>query len=101
MMNRGKRSLAPWQARWVALHDDLHLLEVLLENIAPTPETTIAYWELASQVIGYGEDLREAYDREVLAEGSSPNDIAYLGMRRRLRTMQARAQELSLASEGD
>ena len=43
--------MAPWQARWVALHDDLHLLEVLLEAIQPPAETTIVYWQLAEEVI--------------------------------------------------
>ncbi len=97
-MQRGKRGLPAWQVRWVALHDDLHLLEVLLEAITPTPEHTVEYWSLSADVITYGQDLQEAYERDLATNGQS-GDAAYQALRRRLTLLQARAQTLSLENE--
>jgi hypothetical protein len=97
-MQRGKRGLPAWQVRWVALHDDLHLLEVLLEAITPAPEHTAGYWALSADVITFGEDLREAYERDLAANGRG-EDAAYQALRRRLTTLQARAQILTLENE--
>ena len=98
-MSRSRRGLAAWQTRWVTLHDDLHLLEVLLEAITPNPESTGAYWQLSSEVITFGQDLRDAYEREILTGGNPPNDERYGALRRRLTLLQARAQELTLENE--
>src|SRR5579872_2267441 len=99
-MARGRRSsLAPWQARWVALHDELHLLEVLMEAIAPHPEYTGDYWQLSSEVITFGEDLRQAYEHELARGGDPPEYKAYDALRRRLTGLQARAQALTLDNE--
>ncbi len=97
-MQRNKRGLAAWQARWVTLHDDLHLLEVLLDAIAPNPEYTSAYWALGADVIAYGQDLEEAYQAALAAEGQD-TDEAYFRLRRRLTLLQARAQQLTLENE--
>jgi hypothetical protein len=97
-MQRGKRGLPAWQVRWVALHDDLHLLEVLLEAITPTPEHTVEYWALSADVITYGQDLQEAYERDLLANGQG-EDAAYQTLRRRLTILQAHAQTLTLENE--
>ena len=98
-MSRGRRGLAPWQARWVTLHDDLHLLEVLLEAITPRSEYLNPYWQLTSDVITYGEDLREAYELELASGGSHQDDKAFDALRHRLRDLQARAQELTLEND--
>jgi hypothetical protein len=98
-MSRSRRALAPWQARWVRLHDELHLLEVLLEAIAPSPEDTGAYWQLSSDVIIFGEDLRAAYDTELAGGGTPPNDASYEALHHRLVHLQARAQALALDNE--
>ena len=98
-MSRGKRALAPWQARWVRLHDELHLLEVLMEAIAPSPEDTGAYWQLSSEVIIFGEDLRAAYDLELARGGIPPDDAVYETLHHRLVHLQARAQVLTLDNE--
>lgn len=99
MSGRGKRGLAVWQARWVALHDELHLLEVLLEAITPYSEYTDAYWRLSTDAIAFSEDLREAYEGELAAGGAPPADRAYQALRHRLTALQARAQELTLENE--
>lgn len=98
-MNRGKRGLPAWQARWVVLHDTLHLLEVLLEAISPSSDYVSRYWQLSTDVIAYNQDLQEAYEQELLDGGSSPHDAAYQALQRRLRGLQARAQELTLENE--
>lgn len=98
-MARSRRGLAPWQTRWVALHDGLHLLEVLMEAIVPTSEHIPAYWELSTRVIAYAQDLREAYEVELARGGDTADDTSYLGLRRRLAAMQANAQQLTLENE--
>lgn len=100
MMQRGKRGLPPWQVRWVAMHDDLHLLEVLMEAISPNPEHTAEYWALSADVITFGQDLQEAYERDLVA-GDSGDDATYMALRRRLTSLQARAQTLTLENEVD
>ena len=95
-MGRAKRGVPAWQARWVALHDELHLLEVLLEHITPLSEYMTRYWALGSDVIVFGQDLQEAYDQELAIEGKEHGDAAYNALRRRLIELQARAQELTL-----
>jgi len=98
-MQRSKRSLPKWQIRWVSLHDDLHLLEVLLEAIIPSSEYTAAYWQLSSEVINFGQALQEAYE-QVQATISVTSDAgAYQTFRQRLRGLQARAQQLSLEND--
>jgi hypothetical protein len=97
-MQRGKRGLPPWQLRWLTLHDELHLLEVLLEAITPRPEYTNDYWTLSSDVIVFGQDLQEAYERDLVAGGPDGED-SILALRRRLTDLQARAQLLSLDNE--
>jgi hypothetical protein len=100
-MQQNKRKLAPWQTRWVALHDQLHLLEVLLEAITASPEYISEYWALSADVLNFGQDLEEAYQKELEADGKANGDEAYFGMRRRLTLLQARAQTLSLENEID
>ncbi len=95
-MGRARRGVPAWQARWVALHDELHLLEVLLEHILPTSEFVTAYWQLSSEVIVFGQDLQYAYEAELAAAGKGSGDAAYTALRRRLVGLQARAQELTL-----
>ncbi len=95
MTRRQGKGLAPWQTRWVALHDELHLLEVLLEAIEPRPEYTSAYWELGADVIALGQDIEDAYT-SAQAAGGPENDASFLALRRRLTLLQARAQPLSL-----
>jgi hypothetical protein len=99
MVSRNRKGLAPWQARWLTLHDELHLLEVLLGAMTPTAEYTSAYWELSSDVITLGEDLRDAYEQQLALNGEDPSDKAYLGLRKRLTALQARAQTLALENE--
>jgi len=98
-MARSRRGLAPWQTRWVALHDDLHLLEVLMEAIFPSGEHIPEHWELSTRVIAYAEDLREAYDLELARGGDTADDPTYIALRRRLAAMQAQAQQLTLENE--
>lgn len=95
MTRRPSKGLAAWQSRWVALHDELHLLEVLLEAIEPRPEFTSVYWDLGAAVIALGQDLEEAYQL-ALATGGPQNDESFLALRTRLTYLQARAQQLSL-----
>src|SRR5579871_2993949 len=97
-MQRGKRGLPAWQVRWVTLHDDLHLLEVLLEAITPSPEYTVEYWALSADVITYSQDLQEAYERDLAANGRG-EEAAYQVLRRRLTILQARAQTLTLEND--
>jgi hypothetical protein len=85
----------------VALHDQLHLLEVLMEAIAPHPEYTAAYWQLSSDVIAFGVDLGQAYERELERGGNPPDSKTYDALRRRLTGLQARAQALTLDNEVD
>jgi len=98
-MAKSRRGLAPWQTRWVALHDDLHLLEVLMDAIIPSGEHTPEYWDLSTRVIAYAENLREAYERELARGGNTADDPAYVALRRRLAAMQAQAQQLTLENE--
>ncbi|MGH2411928.1 MAG: hypothetical protein ACRDGS_16425 [Chloroflexota bacterium] len=95
MTRRPGKGLAAWQTRWVALHDELHLLEVLLEAIEPRPEYTSAYWALGADLIALGQDLEETYQL-TLAAGGPESDTPYLELRGRLIQLQARAQLLSL-----
>jgi hypothetical protein len=83
----------------VALHDELHLLEVLMQAIAPHPEYTGDYWQLSSEVITFGEDLRAAYEAELARGGAPPDNKRYDALRRRLTGLQARAQALTLHNE--
>jgi hypothetical protein len=98
---RNRKGLAPWQARWLSLHDELHLLEVLLGAMTPTAEYTNDYWDLSTAVITLGEDLREVYAQQLALNGEDPADAAYLGMRKRLTALQARTQTLALANENE
>ncbi|HXT36551.1 MAG TPA: hypothetical protein VN837_13330 [Chloroflexota bacterium] len=95
MTRRSGKGLAAWQTRWVALHDELHLLEVLLEAIEPRPEYTTEYWALGADLITLGQDLEETYAM-TLAAGGPESDAPYLELRGRLTHLQARAQLLSL-----
>lgn len=99
-MARNRKGIAPWQARWLSLHDELHLLEVLLGAMTPTAEYTNDYWELSTAAITLGEDLRDVYEQQLVLNGDDPSDAAYLGLRKRLTALQARAQILALANEG-
>jgi hypothetical protein len=99
MTQRNKRGLAAWQTRWVTLHDDLHLLEVLLEAITAGPEYMTEYWSLSADVLNFGQDLREAYELELAIDGKSGSDDVFFTLRRRLTLLQARAQTLSLDTE--
>jgi hypothetical protein len=83
----------------VTLHDELHLLEVLMQAITPHPEYTAEYWQLSSEVITFGEDLRAAYEAELERGGSPPDNKGYDALRRRLTGLQARAQALTLHNE--
>jgi hypothetical protein len=100
-MQRNKRGLSPWQTRWVTLHDDLHLLEVLLEAITAGPEYLTEYWSLSADVLNFGQDLQEAYEAELATNGQNGGDEAFFTLRRRLTLLQARAQTLSLENELD
>jgi hypothetical protein len=100
-MQRNKRGLAPWQTRWVALHDDLHLLEVLLDAIHAGPEYLTEYWALSADVLNFSQDLQEAYSLETASNGQAGGDEAFLALRRRLTQLQARAQVLTLENEVD
>jgi hypothetical protein len=95
-MQRNKRGLAAWQTRWVTLHDDLHLLEVLLQAITAGPEYISEYWALSADVLNFGQDLLEAYEHELATDGKTGSDEAFFTLRRRLTVLQARAQTLSL-----
>ena len=99
MLSRNRKGLAAWQARWLTLHDELHLLEVLLSAITPTAEYTSDYWALSSEIITLGEDLRDAYAQQLAVHSEDPTDTAFLGLRRRLTTLQAHAQTLTLENE--
>jgi hypothetical protein len=94
------KGLAPWQTRWVALHDELHLLEVLLEAIEPRPEYTSAYWDIGADAIALGQDIEEIYG-ETQAAGEPTDDAPFMTLRRRLTLLQARAQQLSLEHDLD
>ena len=98
-MSRGKRALAPWQGRWIRLHDELHLLEVLMTAIAPAPEATNEYWQLSSEVISFGEDLSDAYEQLAASGGGAADDKQYDQLHRRLIGLQARAQVLTLDND--
>jgi len=98
-MHANKRGLAAWQTRWVALHDDLHLLEVLLDAIHAGPEYLTDYWALSADVLSFGQDLQEAYDLEIASNGQAGGDEVFLSLRRRLTGLQARAQVLTLENE--
>ena len=100
MTRRLGKGLAPWQTRWVALHDELHLLEVLLEAIEPRPEYTSAYWELGADAIALGQDIEETYV-ETQATGGPSSDAPFMALRKRLTLLQARAQQLSLEHDLD
>lgn len=101
-MQRNKRGLAPWQTRWVTLHDDLHLLEVLLEAITASPEYLTEYWALSADVLNYGQDLQAAYEIELATHGNKgSDDETFFALRKRLTMLQARAQTLSLENEID
>ena len=100
-MQRNKRGLAPWQTRWVALHDDLHLLEVLLDAIHAGPEYLTEFWSLSADTLSFSQDLQEAYELEMATNGEGGGDDAYLRLRRRLMQLQARAQLLTLENEVD
>ena len=100
MTRRQGKGLAPWQTRWVALHDELHLLEVLLEAIEPRPEYTSAYWELGADAIALGQDIEDAYG-QAQAAGGLDNEAPFMALRRRLTLLQARAQQLSLEHDLD
>jgi hypothetical protein len=96
---RNRKGLAPWQARWLTLHDELHLLEVLLGAMTPTAEYTSEYWDLSTAVITLGEDLRGVYAQQLALNGDDPSDRVYLAQRKRLTALQARAQTLTLAQD--
>ena len=98
-MQRNRRGLSPWQTRWVAMHDELHLLEVLLQAITAGPEYLAEYWSLSADVLNFGQDLQEAYEAELAADGRTGNDEVFTTLRRRLTLLQARAQVLSLDNE--
>jgi hypothetical protein len=98
-MQRNKRGIAAWQTRWVTLHDDLHLLEVLLEAINAGPEYMTEYWSLSADVLNFGQDLRDAYESELATDGKSGSDEAFFTLRRRLTLLQARTQKLSLDTD--
>ncbi len=100
-MQRSRRSLAPWQTRWVTMHDDLHLLEVLLEAIHAGPEYIAEYWALSADALSFAQDLQEAYDLEAATNGQASGDAAFLALRLRLTQLQARAQMLTLENEVD
>ena len=100
-MQVNKRGLAPWQTRWVALHDDLHLLEVLLDAIHAGPEYISEYWSLSADVLSYSQDLQEAYDLARANNGQAGSEEVYLTLRHRLVQLQARAQVLTLDNEVD
>lgn len=100
IMQRNKKGIAPWQTRWIALHDDVHLLEVLLEAIIAGPEYLTEYWSLSADVINFGQDLQDAYETALAADGQTGNDDdTFFGLRRRLTHLQARAQALSLEND--
>jgi len=98
-MQRNRRGLSPWQTRWVTLHDELHLLEVLLQAITASPEYLTEYWSLSADVLNFGQDLQEAYELELATEGQTGDDEVFSTLRRRLTLLQARAQVLSLENE--
>ncbi len=100
-MQRNKRALAPWQTRWVALHDDLHLLEVLLDAIHAGPDYLKEYWALSADVLSFSQDLEEAYELEMARDGQGGGDEVFLRLRGRVMHMQARAQLLTLENEVD
>jgi hypothetical protein len=100
-MQRSKRGVLPWQTRWITLHDDLHLLEVLLAAISPSPEYMEEYWSLSADLLSLSEDLQAAYEAEVAANGETGSDNLFLALRRRLTLLQARAQVLSLENDVD
>jgi hypothetical protein len=100
-MHAKKERLAPWQPRWVTLHDDLHLLEVLLNAITAYPASLEEYWSLSADVLTFSQDLQESYEAALASEGQEGADTAFEGLRRRLLHLQARAQTLSLDNELD
>jgi hypothetical protein len=100
-MQRNKRGIAPWQTRWVTLHDNLHLLEVLLEAITASPEYLPEYWALSADVLNYAQDLQEAYEAELATNGKGGSDETFFALRKRLTMLQARAQTLSLENDVD
>ena len=100
-MQAHRRGLAPWQTRWVALHDDLHLLEILLNAIHASPAYLTEFWSLSADVLSFAEDLQDAYALATANNGDTDGEAAYLGLRRRLMQLQARAQVLTLENEVD
>ncbi len=79
---------------WLDLREEARAAEELLTEMQFAPAETPAYWAMSADLLAIVQSIEERLERWRV-EGAAPdNDASFAGLRKRLRLVQARSEEI-------
>lgn len=86
---------------WLELRDDLRAAELLLEDVQIDPADLATYWGLSAELLALLQEIEEYLPQRGLTGPNDDDAALYLGKRRRLVALLAKAEEIGLTPEGE